>query len=326
MSRALSALEGHEADLTPANVMAWYARELPGFEDWRRRFDHVLDQWGDTPDNERGETLCNLLLELIECKTLFRSAGGFQDTIHTIAEQVSHSRERVTTTGRSLKDCQARVDTADSLEAVRPVVSDATDLAAALVQGQEKLTESLRDATEEMAVLRNRLEDSYRQAVSDELTGLGNQRFFEARLRELQEEAQNSGHPLSVALIDIDGFAQFNADKGRENGDRALKLVAGIIRRASRELDVPARTGGDAFGLILWRTGAPTAVDLVNRILDTLSSRPLVLRGDRQPLGRLTMSAGIAETRPGTGVEDLLAAAGSALEQAKEKGGNGVCG
>src|SRR4051812_40552487 len=88
-------------------------------------------------------------------------------------------------------------------------------------------------------------------AATDGLTGLGNHRYFHEQLRIESQAARESGAPLSVVALDIDGFKKLNDDRGHARGDESLKLAGDAIARAVRGDDLVARLGGDDFVMIL---------------------------------------------------------------------------
>src|SRR5205085_1514406 len=89
------------------------------------------------------------------------------------------------------------------------------------------------------------------QAVTDELTGLFNVREFHSRLDGEIERAERFGTPLSLVMLDIDKFKSVNDTYGHQQGDRVLVEVARVLRRLSRDVDLPARYGGEELAVVL---------------------------------------------------------------------------
>jgi diguanylate cyclase (GGDEF)-like protein len=160
----------------------------------------------------------------------------------------------------------------------------------------------------ERADLQARLE---RMARTDDLTGLPNRRAWDEELPREQARARRSEEPLSVAILDLDAFKQFNDSLGHQAGDRLLKQVASAWRSGLRLTDVLARLGGDEFGAVLPACSPAAALALVERLC-------------RATPASQTCSAGVATWDGTETVEALVARADGALYQAKVGGRNRV--
>ena len=111
------------------------------------------------------------------------------------------------------------------------------------------------------------------QAITDELTGLPNRRHWYHQLDQALARARRSGQPLSILILDLDGFKEINDHQGHAAGDRLLKSVASRWAAALRTTDLLGRTGGDEFAVILELTddaGAHEVIDRLEHALDGL--------------------------------------------------------
>lgn len=160
-------------------------------------------------------------------------------------------------------------------------------------------------------------------AMTDGLTNLLNRRAFSTILTREFKNTERYGTPLCLIMADLDNFKQINDAHGHLIGDRLLKEVATLISRAIRAVDVVARYGGEEFAMILPRTDTEPATILATRIREQVANHVFVVNG--APV-RLTLSMGISRIpHPSvTTPDDLVAAADSALYQAKAKGRNCV--
>jgi len=102
----------------------------------------------------------------------------------------------------------------------------------------------------------------------DELTGLYNRRYVMARMDDELARRKRKLEPLTVAMVDLDGFKRVNDEEGHEAGDAVLKAVALALLRATRRADVVARYGGDEFLVLLPNTDLEGARAVGARILD----------------------------------------------------------
>jgi len=191
-------------------------------------------------------------------------------------------------------------------------------------QRNQSLEERLAETTAEVQMLREHFEQARREALSDSLTGLANRKNFEQTLTLLAKAAQDSHEPLSLMLLDIDHFKHFNDRYGHQFGDQVLQLVARTLSDNVKGQDLAARYGGEEFALLLPRTRADQAVKLGDNLRMLIAGRKLVKRHTGEELGRITISAGVAEYRTGEALSSLVQRADAALYEAKRRGRNCV--
>lgn len=169
-----------------------------------------------------------------------------------------------------------------------------------------------------------------RLASLDALTGLANRRSFDDRLHQECRRLTRSHSSLSLVLIDVDRFKNYNDLYGHPKGDRCLGMVAEALRRGlQRSSDFVARYGGEEFAMILPDTDTLGAVDLAERVRGVIERLDLPHAGN-PPFGMVTASIGVATSHAFEAMEDigqiLLQRADAALYRAKDGGRNRVCG
>jgi diguanylate cyclase (GGDEF)-like protein len=147
---------------------------------------------------------------------------------------------------------------------------------------------------------------------TDYLTGLANRRAFMDRLTQEVASVERRKDVLTVAMLDLDHFKDFNDEHGHLLGDQLLRGFASLLATRSRGTDLAARYGGEEFCLVLPNTDTEGAVRL-------LSDLHTAGRGLREPMG-VTFSAGVTSWQPGDDPETLLARADIGLYQAKSAG------
>ncbi|MEA2424861.1 MAG: hypothetical protein QOH13_1271, partial [Thermoleophilaceae bacterium] len=162
------------------------------------------------------------------------------------------------------------------------------------------------------------------QALTDELTGLFNVRQFHSRLENEIDRAERFATPLSLVMLDIDKFKSVNDNHGHQQGDRVLVEVARVLRRLSRDVDLPARYGGEELAVVLPQTDLAGAEQQAERMRSAIEAMQIV-RLDGGGLLPITASFGVASF-PGEGADKtgLVAAADAALYRAKRGGRNRV--
>src|SRR5450631_611597 len=157
-------------------------------------------------------------------------------------------------------------------------------------------------------------------ASMDPLTGMFNRRgFAEATSRVIEREA-NAGRPATVLIFDIDHFKSINDRFGHPAGDEILKLFAAVVVNTLRITDLSGRIGGEEFAALL-PCSLEEAVIAAERVRAAFAASGIVI--ETGPVDT-TVSVGVAGGPAGTELEVLLAAADTALYQAKRSGRNRV--
>lgn len=182
-----------------------------------------------------------------------------------------------------------------------------------LSRDRDRLAAELVAARERIAELEGSLTKlSSRDPVTGSLLSL---RAFRAQLELDVQRAHRYARPLSVAVLDVDRFRYINLKHGYGAGDLVLGAVASAIAEGTRSHDLACRVAGDEFAILFPETGGSEALAAMDRILVALEDV------DAGGVRGHSASVGVAELGTGQSTEALLAAAGSALEQARAGGG-----
>jgi diguanylate cyclase (GGDEF)-like protein len=162
-------------------------------------------------------------------------------------------------------------------------------------------------------------------ALTDVVSGLANRRAFEEVLQVEMARARRYTHPISLIILDLDSFKEYNDKWGHPAGDIRLREIANLLRARVREPDLAARYGGEEFAIILPNTGKSGAIRLAERLRKAAQASAPHHNGDSSPVSGYTISLGVA-TYPddATSLEELLLAADNAELAAKRLGKNRV--
>ncbi|HEX21609.1 MAG TPA: GGDEF domain-containing protein, partial [Actinobacteria bacterium] len=156
----------------------------------------------------------------------------------------------------------------------------------------------------------------------DSLTGLLNYREFQRILNKEVKRAKRYGHSLTMIMLDIDYFKNYNDYNGHPQGDKVLKKIGKVILNSIRQLDIGFRYGGEEFALLLLETEADAAFKIAERLRRNLAGIGFIGQ-EKQPNGNLTISLGIASFPADAGNKDELTdRADQALYHAKHLGRN----
>ena len=158
-------------------------------------------------------------------------------------------------------------------------------------------------------------------SLTDALTGVYNRAGMEMALRREISLSRRHKTPLSLIILDIDGFKQVNDDYGHEVGDELLKLVADAVSHCLRTSDIVCRYGGDEFTILLSNTGLNGAAVLAQHIREKVENTKMLLESHAI---NVTVSIGIAFSSDSDTNKDLFARADEALYLAKKNGCNQI--
>ena len=162
-------------------------------------------------------------------------------------------------------------------------------------------------------------------SMTDGLTGVLNRRAMQSRLELEWSRASRDQSALGVVMLDIDHFKDYNDQQGHQLGDETLRRVAQIVQKNIRRVDALARYGGEEFLVILPRAEKREAVEVAKKLRRAVEQTDFV-RGYMQPLGRVTISCGVASgPEDSQDIESLIKRADEALYKAKQSGRNRVC-
>jgi diguanylate cyclase (GGDEF)-like protein len=243
---------------------------------------------------------------------LLMAAGGL--VVRDLASTVRRTAETVAATGK-----------------IEASVVAKTDQIGALMGSFSRMLETIEVQAGEINQFATRLDVAYKELEStnarlkevsfkDEVTRLYNRRFFSIRLDEEVSRYRRFNHPVSVVLLDLDGFKAVNDELGHVVGDETLRGVAELLLKHSRGINVLCRYGGDEFAVLLVETPKAGAQIYADRIRHVLATHEF-------PHGRrVSASFGIAclPEDVAAAAEDLIRAADEALYAAKRGGKNRV--
>ena len=160
-----------------------------------------------------------------------------------------------------------------------------------------------KHADEEVARLQQELE---RLSFSDGLTGIANRRLFDQRLEEEWSSVKDTGKPLSLILLDVDCFKQYNDVYGHLAGDECLRRIASTLREVTDSHALVARFGGEEFAVLLPETGSDAARNLAESILAEIKALAMAHEGSKVA-SVVTASMGVVTALPDTAATNARA-------------------
>jgi diguanylate cyclase len=252
------------------------------------------------PDGTIFGTICGASTEAVELDE--KAVAMIKHVADLIGERVARERD----IERAARIVAAAERDRDHMQTVAGNLAAAVEQRDAAARTFELKSEELRRLNLELADL----------AVTDPLTMIHNRRGFQQHWDAAASSASRHGHPVTLVLIDLDGFKQVNDTHGHSAGDCLLKAFASLLLAQTRADDVVARLGGDEFIIGLSHADALEAKRMCKRIRESATAQELVAGVDWP----LRFSAGVASTATTPRLQ-LVDAADRALYRAKELGG-----
>ncbi|MCG8614161.1 MAG: GGDEF domain-containing protein, partial [Pseudomonadales bacterium] len=193
-------------------------------------------------------------------------------------------------------------------------------------QRTRDMQSSLQKMAEEIQSLKGEVEKLNMTATTDGLTKVANRRYFDDELINACTHCHRNHLPLSLLILDIDHFKNFNDEHGHLTGDKVLKFVATIINKHFKGKDTVARFGGEEFAVILPETEYDDALIIAEKVRQRIAKQNLTDSQDNKTLGSITISIGVAQFRGTESTDNLVHRADECLYAAKRQGRNQVIG
>lgn len=309
---------------TPENYALWYSYFSGDMPDLVRAID-LMEREGQGFTQARCDDLFRRFFRFdaeahIVRQTGERTQGALSkllEVLQAAGRDTGHFRTSLLGFRNSLEEPVTVVE-------LRAIIGEIAAETLSVVQRHGAVEAELQRATEQIAEMRAHLQTARREALSDSLTGINNRKAFDLMLAEETAAASESNELLCLVFIDIDNFKKFNDKHGHLVGDHVLKLVARSLCESIKGRDTAARYGGEEFAIILPATSLLNAMALADRIRNTVARRRVVNRARNEDFGSITLSAGVAQFRPGEPVNQLIHRADQALYLAKARGRNCV--
>jgi diguanylate cyclase len=319
--QAIAAMEAHKVWPTALNFELWIHYVAAKDSELAVEIDQML-QAGEPFTETVGETLAARFLPKQKLSGELLDAGeALSKELDSVSRAIEIARESSEIYGQELAHASESLAGEDTAQ-IKVMVENLTQATARVRQENEVLETQLADTTAEMSRLRENLEQARREAMTDGLTNLANRKAFDEALARACVQAETSGAPLALAVLDIDHFKAFNDTWGHQTGDQVLRYVASVIGRAGLEPRTAARYGGEEFAVIFPGETAAEALVALEDVRDEVASRVLKRRSTNEDLGAVTLSAGLAERQAGETPAALMERADAALYASKRGGRN----
>ena len=211
----------------------------------------------------------------------------------------------------------------DDLDEIRQLLNTLVKETRQMQSTTSAMQSSFEEKSREIEELQDQLQRERKRAVTDPLTGLFNRAALVEKLHTaISQIDEEGGQPPSLIMLDIDRFKSVNDTHGHLIGDRVIRFVAQTLQKNTKGKDTAARYGGEEFTVLLPGTPAVGAQSVAEVIRKAVASAQLVRADNKQPLGQITISAGVATYEGESDVMDFIDRADRALYESKNSGRN----
>ena len=319
---ALPLMTNQDIPPTPRNFTIWY-NHVAGYNQALSDEIERLIQAGDPFTEEINEGLYWEFCANNDEHELRNLRQDLQRMLLTIIDEAASFSGQTEVYGNTISDTVTTLSDDVSVKEIRSVVNEVIEKTKIITLAGQATTEIIQDTTVELESLQKAFAEAKAETLQDFLTGIPNRKAFDEKLMTLAGQVTPE-KPLCLLMIDIDHFKQFNDQHGHMIGDEVLKFVARQIKNVIRGWDFLARYGGEEFTILLPDTSLQGAVSVATNIQRYFSEAMLKTGKTAKPLGKITVSTGIALYRAEETVDAFITRADQALYQAKYSGRNTV--
>lgn len=323
--RARQLMSDHGVDPAPNNYEVWYAYAARTDRRLVRAIDDMIAMglpFTETANDELYDKYFGIEREAL---AVFESSRQAEQLMTALEEELAELEVKTENRKAQLNNVAVSLGgkpdaSTDLHQIVRDLLAETRELSAMAGRMGKRVERS----SNELRKLRHDLRTTQREAHSDPLTGLVNQRYFDFALKDRVRQSRRSGLPFATMLVDIDGMAAINAAQGMDTGDRVLQNVAQQLSEGVKSRDIVARMNDDEFAILLPDTNLSAAVGLAQQLKASVSTQVKVSPASQSLEDAVTVAIGAAVQKAEEPGDKLLERTERALDHAKRNGGNQV--
>lgn len=279
---------------------------------------------GVSPSTDLAETLYNEFLKSDVNDRMSSVSERMYARIESVHEAIDSAMTTANAYSGSLQSATGDLERDLSGDAMRDLATKLLSETRRMQDTNRQLEKKLEASRDDISALQRDLDDVRRESMLDPLTKIANRKSFDEGLADAIAEAEETGLPLCLMLVDIDHFKSFNDTYGHQTGDQVLRLVAMTLKSNIKGKDLAARYGGEEFAAVLPSTDLQGAVIVAENIRKAIQAKELLKRSTNEKLGRITASFGVARFQAGDNASSLIERADQCLYAAKHAGRNRV--
>ncbi len=320
---ALSKIVEQGLPADPQSFEFWYTYATGQNQKLNDDVDELLRCQGKLTDSDLSRLFSLHILSARTTSHLNTVASKLTDEVAEVVWMINAAASSVERYDGELHENATAVEKVESEGEIKVILQQLIRATKSMERENNVLKEQLEVSKSRSEKLKSEIEQIRVESMTDPLTLIGNRQYFDETLEKSIAKAQENEAPLTLLLVDIDHFKQFNDQYGHLIGDDVLRLVASRLKSSVRDGEV-ARYGGEEFGVILYNKSPAIGRLIAERIRMAIESAQMKARVTDVPLARITVSIGVAELRPKVTSADLIRSADQAMYAAKRAGRNCV--
>lgn len=322
--RLVETFKEQKINPSPLNYYVWYQYVKGSIPALRQEMDAILNDPFGYNDRVGKRLYDTYLLEQDENTSEFDRA--FRRLIDAMVKKMNAWSDKLESHTQQLDECSSQLSNPNlNSEEIQRITNTVITAASSIKEGSLNIQDEMLRNAEAVQELRKQLQEAQAEALTDELTQIGNRKAFNNAIEEFILEAQEAPESLCLILCDIDHFKQFNDTYGHLVGDSVLRYFANTMQKDKKETETICRYGGEEFAILLINSNIDEAIERSHDIRKAIKAAHLKRKNSSEPLKTITASFGVACYRGGTETtQEFIDRADKALYQAKNSGRNCV--
>jgi diguanylate cyclase len=319
---AVPLMSRHRVPATPDNYATWYEYVSGRNQGLTSEIDRLIDAKADFTEAVNAKLYRQYVAEH-DLSNIEQIRGNLNQLLGEIGATLHEAGDGARcfegTLGGIADNFSKKTDLDDIRQLLKTLVKETRQMQSTTTAMQSSFEQKSREIEE----LQDQLQRERKRAITDPLTGLYNRAALIDELNTaISDMDEEGGQPPSLIMLDIDHFKSVNDTHGHLIGDRVIRFVAQVLQKNTKGKDTAARYGGEEFTVLLPGTPAVGAQSVAEVIRKAVASAQLVRADNKQPLGQITISAGVATYQGESDAMDFIDRADRALYQSKNNGRN----
>jgi diguanylate cyclase len=303
---------------TPENYAVWYEYVSGENSDLVNEVN-LLDLNKTTFTTEVHRDLYNRYIASAKESAVNKLSEGVKEVINDFLGKLSSEGKGLNAYAQVLGEFSLSMEQANNIDAIKNMLGNLISETHKREEATSEMQNTLESMSAEMKKLRAEVARLNSETTTDALTKVNNRHAFDLDIEQVMSTANSENHPLTLIMLDVDGFGEFNRKFGKVIADKVLRFVATLFKKNIKGGDLIARLADDEFGILLPETDYEGALAVAENVRDKLAKQTLSDSAAKMQLGTITVSAGVASYQANEYAEDFIARAEACLKEARKE-------